>query len=105
MRVENDVHTARRLERTQVQVAAERADLVDQNLVAHRLEDVEVGMRPPLDASGVADQLAGEGVRRAALADPGRPVEEVRVCRSLRQPGGEQALRLLLLRKALEAHL
>ena len=104
MRVEDHVHAPRRLERAHVQVAAEPADLVDQHLVADGLEHVEVGMRAALDASAVADQLAGERGRRSPLADTGRPVEEVRVSRPFRERGREQALGLLLLRKGLERH-
>ena len=105
VRLEDQVHAARRLERAHVQVAPQRADLVDQHLVADRLEHVQVRVRAALDAARVADQLAGEDGRRAALADPGRAVEEVGVRRPFRERGREKALRLRLLRKALEAHL
>ena len=105
VRVEDHVHAVRRLERPHVQVAAECADLVDQHLVSDRLELVQVRVRLALDAAGVADHLAGEHRRRAALADSRRPVEEVRVRGPFGERCGEQPLGLLLLRKALEAHL
>jgi len=62
-----------------VQVAPHLANRVDPDLVAERLEDVQVGMRPPLDARVAAEQLGGKGQRRPPLADAGCPVEEVRV--------------------------
>ena len=105
VRVEDHVHAARRLERSHVQVAAQRADLVDQHLVADRLEHVEIRMGPALHAAGVADQRARERVCGAPLADPRRAVEEIRMRRPLRERRGEQALRLVLLRKAVEGHL
>jgi hypothetical protein len=81
-----------------VQVAPQVADRVDADLVAERLEDVEVRVRAPLNASAIAEDLGGELVGGAALADPGRPVEEVRVRDPLGEGGPEQALGLLLLR-------
>jgi hypothetical protein len=55
-------------------------------------------MRAALDAPAVAEDLYGELVRGPALADPGRPVEEVGVRDPVGQSGPEQALGLLLLR-------
>ena len=82
----------------------ERPDRVDANLLADRLEHVEVGVRPPFDPAVVAEQLGRERDRRGSLADPARPVEQVGVRRAFVQRGGEKALRLLLLKHALEAH-
>ena len=52
-----------------MQVVAETADVVDSDLVAERLEDVQVGMSTPLDARMVAQELGGEEQREVALAD------------------------------------
>jgi len=54
-----------------VEVAAERADVVDADLVAERLEHVQVGMQAALDARVLAEQLGGEDERSGALADAG----------------------------------
>jgi hypothetical protein len=81
-----------------VQVATELTDRVDPDLVAQRLEDVEVGMRAPLDATAITEHDARELVRGAALPDPGRPVEEVGVRDPLGERGAQQALGLVLLR-------
>jgi hypothetical protein len=62
-----------------VQVASELADVVDPDLLAERLEHVEVGMSAALDARVVAEQLGREAPRELTLADAGRPVEEVGV--------------------------
>jgi hypothetical protein len=85
-----------------VQVATERADVVDADLVAHRLDHVEVGMRAALDARPLADQLRREGDRRRPLADAARTEEQIRVRGSFRDRGAEEALGLGLLRKGLE---
>jgi hypothetical protein len=86
LRFEDDVDAPLRLERPEVQVAPERADVANPDLVAERLEDVEVGMRPAQDAVTLADQLGGEEERRRPLADARRAVEQVRV----RRPAGER---------------
>ena len=83
VRAEDEVDAALRLERAHVQVAPHLADGVDPDLVAERLEHVQVGVRAPLDARVAAEQLRRERERRRPLADPGRPVEEVRVRRAL----------------------
>ena len=88
------------LEGTHVQVAAQLAHLVDPDLVAERLEQVEVGVRAALDALAVAEQLAGEGARRQPLPDAGRTVEEVGVRRPVGERRAEQPLRLVLLERA-----
>ena len=98
----HEVDAAVGLERAHVQVAPQLADVVDADLVADRLEDVQVRMRAPLDPVAVADQLAGERDRGAPLADAGRPVEEVRVRGPFGERCAQQPLRLGLLRKALE---
>ena len=96
----DEVDAAVGLERPHVQVAAQLADVVDADLVADRLDEVDVGMRAALDAAAVPDQLAGERDRGGALADAGRAVEEVRVRRALvGERGAQQPLRLGLLRK------
>jgi len=81
-----------------VQVAAQLADRVDADLVAERLEHVQVWMRAALHAPAIAEHLGRQLVRRAPLADPGRAVEEVGVRDAVRESGPEQALGLLLLR-------
>ncbi len=73
MRAEDEVDAAVRLERAHVQVAAHLAHRVDSDLVAERLEHVQVGMRAALDAVGVAEQLAGERERRPRLPTPRGP--------------------------------
>ena len=86
-----------------MQVAAELADVVDPDLLAERLEKVEVRMAAALDARVVAEQLGREAPRELPLADSGRAVEEVGVCRAFLQRRCQQALRLVLLRNGLEA--
>jgi len=81
-----------------VQVAPQVADRVDADLVAQRLENVEVRVRASLNASAIAEDLGGELVGGAPLADSGRPVEEVCVRDPLGEGGPEEALSLLLLR-------
>ena len=73
MRVEDEVDAASRLERPHVQVVAQRADVVDADHLAERLEHVEVGMRARLDAARVAEQRGGERERGRSLPDPGGP--------------------------------
>src|SRR6185369_14053000 len=84
-------------------VAPELADVVDADLLAQRLQQVEVGMAATLDARVVAEQLGREAPRELALADARRAVEEVGVRRPLLQRRRQQALRLVLLRNGLEA--
>ena len=102
--VEDEIHAARRLVGTHVQVAAQRADVVDADLVSDRLEHVQIGMRAPLDACVLAEQLGREEHREGALADAGRPVQQVRVRRPLGERSRQQALRLVLLRDGGERH-
>ena len=103
MRAEDEVHAPLRLERAHVQVAPHLTHGVDPDLVAERLEHVQVGMRATLDAGVAAEQLGRERERGRALADPGRPVEEVRVGRALGKSRAQEPLRLLLLKNAVEA--
>ncbi len=65
MRAEDEIDAPVGLEGTHVQVAPELADRIDPDLVAERLEHVDVGMSPPLDSRGLADQLCSEGERGA----------------------------------------
>ena len=85
-----------------MQVAPQLADVVDPDLVAERLEHVQVGVRTPGDAVVVAEQLGREEEREVALADAGRAVQEIGVRRPLAQRGRQEALRLVLLRDGLE---
>ena len=78
------------------------ADVVDADLVAERLEHVQVGMGAPLHPCVVAEQLGGEQDREVALPDAGRAVQEIRVRRPLGERRGEQALRLVLFRYGFE---
>src|SRR5439155_3075179 len=80
------------LERPHVQVASELANVVDANLVADRLDQIEIRVRTTLDSAPIADQLAGEGQRGGALPDSGRAVEEERVRRVLGERGAQQPL-------------
>src|SRR6185312_3752495 len=99
----DEVDAAVGLERPHMQVASELADVVDADLVPDRLDEVDVRMRPALDAATVSDQLAGKGDGGRALADAGRAVEEVRVRGPFVRDGRpQQALCLCLLRKAVE---
>jgi hypothetical protein len=100
---DDEVDAAVGLEGAHVQVAAELPDRVDADLVAERLEHVEVRVHLARDPLAVAEELAGERECSAPLPHPGRPMEEVRVGRSLRKRRAEQALGLVLLRKGLEA--
>jgi hypothetical protein len=84
--LENEVDAPLGLERPEVQVASEGADVVDPDLVAQRLEDVEVGMRPAEDAVALADHLSREEEGGRPLTDAGRAVEEIGV----RRPRGER---------------
>jgi hypothetical protein len=98
----DEVDAALGLERTHVQVAAQHPYVVDPDLVADRLQEVDIGMRSALDARRISDQLRREGDRGRALADARGPVEEVRVRGTLGEPRTQQPLSFGLLRKALE---
>ena len=100
---EDEIDAPVALERPHVQVAAELAHVVDPDLLAERLEEVEVGMAAALDAQVVAEQLGREAPRELPLADAGRAVEEVGVRRPVLQRRRQQPLRLVLLRNGLEA--
>src|SRR5207253_6324025 len=100
---EDEVDTPVGFEGPHVQVAAELPDVVDPDLLAEGLEQIEVGMAAALDAGMVAEQLGGKAPRELALAHAGRAVEEVGVRRALLQGRCEQPLRLVLLRNGLEA--
>ena len=95
--MEDEVHAAVGLERPHVQVAPQLADRVDADLVAERLQHVQIGVRaakcPPRVA---ADERGAEGDREVTLADSRRAVEEVGV-RRFGERGREQALGLDLL--------
>ena len=97
MGVEEEVDAPVALERPHVEVVMESADLVDPDHLAERLDHPEVGMRPGVDPSRVAQQRAGQGQGGRVLPDPGRAVEEVRVRRMLGEGGLEQPLGLGLL--------
>ena len=86
------------LERPHVEVAAQLADRVDPDHLSECVELVEVGMHGP----GRAEQLEREGAGELPLADARRSVEEVGVNRPLDDGGIQQALRLVLLARALE---
>ena len=103
VRPEDEIDAPVCLERPHVQVVVQLADRVDPDLVAEGLEHVQIRMRAALDTTGIAEQRSREPERGAALPHARRPVEEVRVCRPLGQRSVEQAARLGLLRKALEA--
>ena len=85
-----------------MQVAPQLAHVVDADLVANRLDDVEIRMRATAYALRVADQLGGERKRGGSFPDSRGPVEEVGVRRPLRHRRAEEALCFRLLRKALE---
>ena len=97
MGVEHEVDAAVALERAHVQVVVQRADLVDPDHLAERLDHLEIRMRPRVDPARVAEQLAGKRVCGDALPHARRPVEEVGVRRAVRECRLEQALRLALL--------
>ncbi len=97
-----EIDAALGLEGPHVQVAAQLTDVVDADLVADRLEQVDVRVRPALHAVRLADELSREGDGRRALAHAGRSVEEVRVRGAIGERGAQQPLRLGLLRKGLE---
>src|SRR5206468_1659506 len=80
------------------EVAAQLADRVDADHLAERFELVEVWV----DLARGVEELTRERAREVALADALRTVEEVGVGGAFGQRGGEEALRLCLLAKALE---
>jgi hypothetical protein len=86
-----------------VEVAAEVADRVDPDLVAERLEHIEVGMDAATDALRIPKELGGKREGGAALAHSARSVEQVRVRRPVDKGSTEEALGLVLLREGLEA--
>ena len=92
-------------ERPHVEVVAQLANLVDADLVAERLDDVEIWVGEPLDAALVAQQFAGEAQGGAPLSHSRRAVEEVRVRRPFVERGRRAADCVCLLRKALERDL
>ena len=94
VRVGDHVDAPLGLVRAHVQVAVERAHLVDPDHLAERLEQEEVGMRAGLHATLVAEQGRRERARGRPLADPRRPVEEIGVRRSFRHGGRQQQPRL-----------
>ena len=96
--VENEVDPPVALERPHVQVVPQRANVVDADHLAERLEEVQVGMRARQHAPLVAEQHAREGERRGPLPHARRPVEQVRVRATFGERGGQEALRLELLR-------
>ena len=100
---EHEVDAPLALERAHVQVAAQLAHVVDPDLLAKGLEEVEVGMTAALDPRVVAEQLRREAARELPLADAGRAVEEIGVRRPFLQRRRQQPLRLVLLRNGLEA--
>ena len=97
VRVEEQVDAAVGLERPHVQVAAQLADRVDADLVAERLEHVEVGVRAAPDAAAVADERGRER-ERGACACPRRAARgRDRRAPALGERRVEQALGLGLL--------
>ena len=99
---EQEVHAAVRLERPQVQVVVELADDVDADHVAERLDDPEVRVSAFDDASRRRRAGRPRTRTRPRLADAGWAVEEERVCVAVGERGGEQPLRLGLLRNRCE---
>jgi len=72
-----------------VQVAAQLAHVVDADLVADGLDDVQIRMHAACDARAFTDQLASEGYRRHPLSHARRSVEQVGV-RGTLEEGGTQ---------------
>jgi hypothetical protein len=102
VRGQHDVHAPVGLERAHVQIVVEQADVVDADLVAERLEDIQVGMGAALRAVGVAEQLTPERERRTRLPDAGRAVQEIGVRRPVPQCSLEEALGFVLLSNPIE---
>ena len=69
VRVGDHVDAPVGLVRAHVQVAVERAHLVDPDHLAERLEQEEIGVRPGLHAALVTEQRGRERAGRGALAD------------------------------------
>src|SRR5262249_23551677 len=90
-------------ERTHVQIAPQLAHIVDPDLLAERLEEVEIGMAATLGARAGARQVRRQPTRKLWLADAGRAVEEIGVRRPLLERSRQQSLCLVLLRNGLEA--
>ena len=58
-----------------------------------------IGMRASLDPAGVPEEGGCEReARRFASPTPGGPMQEIGVCRRIRERGGEEPLGLQLLR-------
>src|SRR4029450_10514293 len=100
--VEDQGDAAVALERTHVQVAAEFADVVDPDLVAVRLEHVQVGMGTTLGAVGIAEQLPGEGERGDPLPYAARTMKKEGGRGSFAQRGRQQLFGLRLLDQPFE---
>ena len=83
VRVGDDVDAPLGLVGPHVQVAMERANLVDPDHLSKRLEQEEVGVRPGRHAAFVTEQRGREQACGSTLADPGRAVEEIGVRRAL----------------------
>jgi len=86
-----------------VEVVVQETDVVDPDLVAERLEDVQIRVGAALDALVLAEELGRERDSRAPLPDTRRPVEEIGVRGPFRQRRPEQSLRLGLFWNAIEA--
>ena len=98
IRVEDHVDPPIGLERPHVQVVAERANVVDADHLAERLEQVQVRMRAGLDTARVSQQRRRERERRRPLADARGAMQEVRVRDAVLERGAQESLRLRLLR-------
>ena len=103
VRPQDEVNAPLRLEGPHVQVAAKVADRVDPDLVAERLEHVEIRMDTATDPVRVSKELGRESECRTPLAHAPGTVEEVGVRGPLDERGAEEALGLVLLREGLEA--
>ena len=86
------------LERAQVEIVVQLADGVDPDHVSERLDHAQIGVGSVDDPAGVAELHACECERGRGLADPRRPVEEIRVSVPIPESGCQQALGLGLLR-------
>ena len=80
-----------------MQVVPERAHVVDADHLPERLEDVQIGMRASLDPASVPEEGGCERQRGGLSPDSGSR-QEIGVCRRIRERGGEEPLRLQLLR-------
>ena len=90
LRVEDEIHAAVRLERPHVQVVPQGANVVDPDHLAERLQRVQVGVRPRLDASCVPEERCREGECGDALPDARRAVQKVSMRGPVRERGLEQ---------------